>query len=290
MKHVLIAGATGYLGRHLVAEFRANGWYVLALVRSAERARATGLEADAMIEAEATRPKDLIGIMEGIELVVSALGITRQKDGLSYADVDFQANANLLAEAERAGVDRFAYVHVLGAEKMQDVALIRAKQDFVDLLLASPIASTVIRPGGYFSDMGDFLDMAAGGRVWLFGDGEKRLNPIHGADLAAAIRKSAEVGVANLEIGGPRLFTQNELAELAFASLGKSAKITHLPAWMLSAAIWGLTHLTPQSFHGPIHFFLRAMQFDMVGAAHGRHDLGAYFSELVKMRAAKAGA
>ncbi|HHC29074.1 MAG TPA: NAD-dependent epimerase/dehydratase family protein, partial [Rhodobacterales bacterium] len=109
MKRVLIAGATGYLGRHLVTDFRAHGWYVIALVRSATKARRAGLEADAMIEGEATRPADLAGIMDGVNLVVSALGITRQKDGLSYRDVDFHANANLLTEAERAGVGRFAY-------------------------------------------------------------------------------------------------------------------------------------------------------------------------------------
>jgi len=148
MKHVLVAGATGYLGRHLVQEFRANGWYVIALVRSANSARAAGLEADALIEGEATQPADLSGIMDGVDLVVSSLGITRQKDGLSYRDVDFQANANLLAEAERAHVSRFAYVHVLGANNMQDVALIRAKQDFVDLLQASPVPATIVRPGG----------------------------------------------------------------------------------------------------------------------------------------------
>lgn len=289
MKHVLIAGATGYLGRHLVREFRAHGWYVLALVRSESRARKAGLEADAMIEGEATRPADLRGIMEGVDLVVSALGITRQKDGLTYRDVDFQANANLLAEAERAGVGRFAYVHVLGAEKMRNVALVRARQDFVDLLQASPVASTIVRPGGYFSDMGDFLDMAAGGRVWLFGDGEKRLNPIHGADLAAAMREAIKAGRDDLTTGGPRIYTQNELAELAFACLDKPARITRLPNWVLGLTIWLLTNFTRQNFHGPIHFFLTAMRFDMVGEAHGKHDLATHFCALAKARQEKPG-
>lgn len=284
MRRVLIAGATGYLGQHLVREFRANGWYVLALVRSAERARQSGLEADAMIEAEATRPRDLHGIMDGLHLVVSSLGITRQKDGLSYRDVDYQANANLLNEALHAGVPQFAYVHVLGAEKMPDVALIRAKQDFVDLLKSSPIASTIIRPGGYFSDMADFLQMAVSGRIWLFGDGERKLNPIHGADLAQAIREAVEEGRDDVEVGGPNIYTQNELAQLAFRALGKPARITHLPLWMLSATIWGLTRLTPLSFHGPVHFFLSALRHDMVGTPTGQHDLGQYFETLTSSR------
>ena len=100
MKTVFIAGATGYLGRHLCAEYGRRGWHVTALIRDAPRA--SDLAADTLVEAEATRAETLTGLMEGADLVVSALGITRQADGLSYQDVDFQANLNLLREAERA--------------------------------------------------------------------------------------------------------------------------------------------------------------------------------------------
>jgi len=158
MHSVFIAGATGYLGRFLCAEYRARGHHVTALVR--DRARAGDLAADALIEAEATRPETLSGVMEGVDLVVSALGITRQADGLSYRDVDFGANLNLLREAERAGVGRFAYVHVLNAHAMRHVPGVAAKAAFVDALQASRVASTVIAPSGYFSDMGEFLSMA----------------------------------------------------------------------------------------------------------------------------------
>ena len=109
MKTVVIAGATGYLGRHLCAEFSRRGAYVIALVRDA--ARAPDLQADSLVEAEATRADTLDGIMTGADLVVSAVGITRQKDGLGSREVDCRANLNLLREAESSGVARFGYVH-----------------------------------------------------------------------------------------------------------------------------------------------------------------------------------
>jgi uncharacterized protein YbjT (DUF2867 family) len=278
MHSVFIAGATGYLGRFLCAAYRARGHHVTALVR--DRARAGDLAADALIEAEATRPETLSGVMEGVDLVVSALGITRQADGLSYRDVDFGANLNLLREAERAGVGRFAYVHVLNAHAMRHVPVVAAKAGFVDALQASRVASTVIAPSGYFSDMGEFLSMARSGRVWLFGSGATRINPIHGADLAQAVADATEAGRGWLDVGGPETFTQAEIAQLAFAALDRPARITRLPDSLRKAALAVLPWVTPRRVNGPAQFFLTAMALDMVGEARGLHRLSAYFQDL----------
>lgn len=278
MKTVVIAGATGYLGRHLCAEYRRRGWHVTALVRDA--ARAGDLPADTLAEAEATRPGTLTGLMQGADLVVSALGITRQADGLSYMDVDFRANLNLLHEAERASVGRFAYVHVLNAHAMRHVPLVAAKTEFVAALRASALPSTVIAPSGYFSDMGDFLSMARSGRVWLFAPGTRRINPIHGADLAGAIAEAAEAGTGWLDIGGPETFTHVELARLAAASVDRKVSVTLLPDWMRRAALALLPRLAPRRISGPAQFFLAAMSRDMVGTPSGTHRLGAYFETL----------
>ena len=49
----------------------------------------------------------LKGCRSGIDTVISTLGITRQKDGLTYLDVDYQANLNLLNEACESGSSTF---------------------------------------------------------------------------------------------------------------------------------------------------------------------------------------
>jgi uncharacterized protein YbjT (DUF2867 family) len=274
-KTVLIAGATGYLGRFLVSEYARRGWRVRALVR-----READLPAE-LIHAEATRPETLEGCMEGVDLVISALGITRQADGLTYRDVDYQANLNLLKEALRAGVGRFAYIHVLNADRMADVPLVAAKSAFVDRLRASPVASSVIAPSGYFSDMGDFLSMARAGRAWLFGGGQHRLNPIHGADLAMATAEAIDAGRAWLDVGGPEVFTHEALARLAFEALGRPARITRLPDCLRRAALRLLPWVTPARIHGPALFFLTAMGGDMVGQCHGTRHLSDHFRSLV---------
>lgn len=289
MKTVLVAGATGYLGRRIVAHYSTLGWTVRALARNAEVARASGLQATALVEAEATDPVSLRGTMEKADLVISALGITRQRDGLSYWDVDFQANANLLSEALAAKVDRFAYVHVLNADKMPDVPLVAAKQAFADQLSAAPINSTIIAPSGFFSDMSDFMDMARAGRIWLFGTGALRLNPIDGDDLAAALADAIAEGRDYLGVGGPDVLTHNELAEAAFAALGQTPRITRLPDVIRRIALRILPLVTPAHVHGPALFFLSALGMDMVGVSKGTRHLRDHFAALVTADHSKGG-
>lgn len=274
--NVLVAGATGYLGRFLCAEYAWRGHHVTALVRETARAEAL---ADLSIEAEATRPDTLKGIMDGMDLVVSSLGITRQADGLGYREVDFQANLNLLREAEAAGVKRFAYVHVLNADAMSGVPLVDAKAAFVAALHASDMPATVVAPTGYFSDMGEILAMAKRGRVWLFGDGSQRLNPIHGADLAVAVADATEAGRGWTEIGGPDVMTQGEIARAAFAALGTTPRITHLPDVLRRAALTVLP-IIPRRLSGPARFFLTALELDMVAPRFGTRHLADHFATL----------
>lgn len=280
MHTVLIAGATGYLGRHLVGEYLGRGWQVRALVRDIARARTLGLDGAKLIEAEATQPGSLAGAFDGAELVVSSLGLTRQTDGLTPRAVDYQANVNILEAAIRAGVGRFGYVHVLGADRMRDVPLVAAKQAFVERLWAAPVEASVIAPSGYFSDMDDFLGMARRGRIWLFGDGTNRMNPIHGADLAVATADAVAEGRGRLDIGGPDVLTQTQLATLAFNALGQPARITHLPDILRRAALGLLPWTTPRRIHGPAQFFLSAMGLDMVGTPHGSRHLADHFATL----------
>ena len=65
-----------------------------------------------LLEAQVTQPETLKGICENIDVVISTVGITRQKDDLTYMDVDFQSNVNLIEEAKKGGVKKFIYISV----------------------------------------------------------------------------------------------------------------------------------------------------------------------------------
>lgn len=280
MKTIAVVGATGYLGAFICQSLREQGYEVRCLARSEKKLIDAGISPESIRVVDFTSPSSLEGQLVDIDCVISCLGITRQKDGLSYMDVDYQCNANVLDEAVRAGVKKFIYVSVFRGELLRDVDLCNAKEHFVDYLKQSGLAHCVVRPTGFFSDMQEFLDMARKGRVYLFGDGSKKLNPIHGKDLADAIVDSIKRDEAVMEVGGPQVFSHKEISELAFDSLGINHKTALIPDCFRRLVLWAGKRFLSESTFGPVEFFLTVMAHDMVAPNHGHRTLADYFEQL----------
>lgn len=277
-ENILVAGGTGYLGGYILKALEGSDHQVKAIARHVGKLKNTQAE---VITAELTKPQTLKGCCKGVDVVISSVGITRQKDGLTYMDVDYQANSNLLQEALESGVKKFIYVSVLHGDQLTDLKICAAKERFVNELKASGMDYCIIRPTGFFSDMGDFLDMAKGGRVFLFGDGKLKMNPIHGADLAEVCLAAIVRPEKEIPVGGPDTMTQNEIAALALQTLGKPVKITHLPDGVRKLALWVLRTFTSPKFYGPFELFMTAMAYDMSAPEHGKYTLVTYYRGLV---------
>lgn len=281
MKKILVAGATGYLGSHIVKELQSGNEPFLALGRNESKLRKLKLSQDQMVLGEVTQPHTFREVFREVDTVISTVGITRQTDGLTYMDVDYQANANLLRLAMEAGVKKFLYVSVINGDKMRHLKIMAAKERFVDELKASGMEFTIIRPNGFFSDMKDFLDMAKKGSIYLFGNGEFKLNPIHGEDLARVIIESLDSNREELEVGGPDVLTQNEIGVMALDACQRPKKIVHLPDWTRKVFLSIMRTLTSSKTYGPVEFFLTMMAQDNIAPRYGIHRLQKFFNEQV---------
>lgn len=280
--NVLLAGATGYLGSFILKELIERKNHVVAIVRNPDR---IGNDHENYLEiktAEVTKPETLRDICKGIDTVISTVGITRQKDGLTYMDVDYRANMNLLDEAKKTGVKHFVYVSAINGDKHRNLKIFDAKENFVDALKVSGLNYTIVRPNGFFSDMKDFLQMAKSGRVYLFGSGNQKFNPIHGEDLARAIVDTLDEYNKEFTIGGPDVFSLNEISGLALQALEKPIKIVHLPDWLRTLTIWSLRTFTSVKTYGPIEFFLTLMAEDAIAPPYGKHHLEDFYIEEAK--------
>lgn len=208
------------------------------------------------------------------------MGITRQKDGFKYIDVDYQANKNLLDEALKHGVKKFIYISVFKGRELRDLKICEAKELFVDELKQAQLEHCIIRPNGFFSDMAEFFHMAQKGRIFLFGDGEFKVNPIHGKDLAVVCVDAVKNNEKEIEVGGPEILSQNEIASIAFDVAGNEKKITYIPEWLIKISLFLLRTFTFQKFYGPIELFLTVLSQDMVAPAMGDFTLREFYMNL----------
>lgn len=285
MKKVLVAGATGYLGQYLIKELKRKSYWVRVLIRN-ESQKEIFENVDDYFIGQITKPETLGNVTRNIDWVISTVGITRQKDGLTYMNVDYQGNSNLLKEAIKSKVEAFQYVSAINGQNLRHLKIFEAKERFVDELKASGLNYSVIRPNGFFSDMRDFLNMAKGGRVYLFDHGNFKLNPIHGADLAEVCVDKILSDEKEPSAGGPDILNQNEIATLALNAWNKKVKITHLPDWTRRFTIWFLRTFTSSKTYGPIEFFLTAMASDNIAAQYGSRKLEDFFNNEVEKQEA----
>lgn len=284
---VLVCGATGYLGGYVVEAARARGHRVRALVRSASRFREQGRDADEVFEGQATDPATLEGLCDGIDVVFSSLGNRTLRRKPTCWDVDERANLHVVARARAAGVRQFVFVSVLhGDRARRDVPQIEARERVVDDLKAGAMPWTIVRPSGFFNDMSEILEMARKGTAWVIGDGDTPFNPIHGADLAEvcvdAIGDPSAIG-REIPAGGPGVLTMRQVAEAAFAALGRPPKIRSAPFWALRAA-GAVIKPFNVNVASLLLMFTAFAGDDAVTDRYGTHHVEDFFRELAARR------
>ncbi|MFN0123256.1 MAG: SDR family oxidoreductase [Blastocatellia bacterium] len=278
MKRILLAGASGQLGRGVIAELKQQGYVVRALTREAAKLRDTG--ADEIHEADLADTRRLEGAAAQCDAVISCAGASMDmntwRDRRTFNEIDWQGNLNLLTETRRARAGKFVYVSLAGGERLRQLEYADAHERFVESLRASGLAYTVVRPTGFFSFMLEILRYAEKGAGLLLGDGQCLTNPIHEGDVARACVESLAREAADFPIGGPETFTRRAITELAFATIGQPARLLPLPPGVFRAMVSPLRLVNPR-IHALMAFGAAITQVNCIAPAYGRQRLSDYF-------------
>lgn len=289
---VVVAGATGTLGRRVVRELRERDVPVRALVREAGAVPGSGSIED-LRAVDLRRPDSLRGTCEGAVAVISCAGASMRlggwRDRTSFYEVDREGNRNLLAEAVSAGVRRFGYVSVHGGRELRHTAYADAHECMVDALRDADIESIVVRPTGFFAFFAEVYRFARRGVGVVIGDGTARTNPVAAADVAEAcvealLARSAE---PEISVGGPETFTRREIVEAALDAAGRSDRIVHLPPALFRGAAAAIRTVNPR-IAGLLEFGVEVSLRDVVAPAVGRAGLKAFFAGLADSGAGRS--
>lgn len=231
MKMVL-AGAFGRLGSDILRALVRDGHDVLAVdmvLRELD-----GIEGSyEKKQVDVTKPEQLAGLCEGADAVITTVGLTRTSAEVTNYDIDYRGNLNLLNEAKRAGVKKFAYVSVLKADRAPKVPMLHAKYLLEEALKASGIDYVIFRPTGYFYDIAKvFKPMIEKGEVTLLGKKPVSANVIDTTDLADFMLLHLNDKNVTYDIGGTETYTYEQIARMFFAAAGKEPVIKHAPPFL----------------------------------------------------------
>lgn len=229
---VVLAGAFGKLGSDILRALVRDGHDVLAVdmvLRELD-----GIEGSyEKKQVDVTKPEQLKGLCDDADAVITTVGLTRTSAEVTNYDIDYQGNLNLLNEAKRAGVKKFAYVSVLKADKAPKVPMLHAKYLLEEALKASGIDYVIFRPTGYFYDIAKvFKPMIEKGEVTLLGKKPVSANVIDTTDLADFMLLHLGDRNKTYDIGGTETYTYEEIARMFFAAAGKEPVIKHAPPFL----------------------------------------------------------
>lgn len=228
---ILVAGASGTIGRAVVKRLVDDGHAVTALLRAGGATDALPEFAGACLaHADFSDPARLREVCAATSpsIVISCLA-SRSGAPKDAQAIDYEANAALLAAALGAGARQFILLSAICVQKPL-LAFQHAKLAFEAELMASGIAYTIIRPTAFFKSLsGQVKRVKAHKPFLIFGDGNlTRCKPISDDDLArfiaAAIDNPETLGKI-LPIGGPGpAISLREQGELLFEVAGKSPR------------------------------------------------------------------
>ena len=273
---VLLAGAFGHLGSDVLQSLIEAGHAVIAadvVTRETEFKGYTPLKIDM------TDGEKLKGCCDGVDAVITTVGLTKASETVTAYDIDYGANRNLLEEAKRAGVKYFSFVSVLKADQGREVPMLDAKAMFEKELKASGLTWTIFRPTGYFYDVAHiFQPKVEAGKVTLLKTKNPvRCNVIDTRDFADYIVAHMTDENKAYDVGGKEIYTYEEIAKMFFAAAGKEPKISYTPAFMFDLII----AMAPKWKKGVIRFGKWTMTEDMVADVKtGERSFAAWIKEI----------
>jgi uncharacterized protein YbjT (DUF2867 family) len=235
---ILVAGGTGVLGRRVVRLLTDRGEEVRVLTRDPSRVR--DLAGTVQVVVGDLRSMPIDGLVEGADTLISAVHGFAGPTPTRPQAVDRDANARLVAAAERAGVGHFVLVSVVGAAPEHPMSLHRMKYAAEQDLHRSAISSSTLRATSFLETWMQIIGarLADGGPALVLGPGQNPINFVSADDVAAFVCLAADrdprIG-ERIEVGGPENLSFTEMAEHLLRTVGGSREVKHVPLVALRA-------------------------------------------------------
>lgn len=254
---ILLTGASGFVGQHLLQALLTEGHHVVCAVRHLEPSDDPRLS---YILADYTNDNDKstwLARLTGIDAVINTVGIFRESGRQTFTRLHKETPRALFAAcAESHDVQMVIQLSALGADRDAVTPYHVSKRDADDYLASLPLRSYIVQPSLVYGRDGTgaraMRTLASMPFTLRFGSAQQLVQPIHVDDLVAAIigvfkhrLPMAPDGGATLRVPlvGPQAMPFTDyLATLRRAMAMGRPRVLRLPAPLarLAAGVAGL--------------------------------------------------
>jgi NADH dehydrogenase len=239
---VLVTGAGGFVGGHVVRALRAEGRATRCLVRDPRKATRLAELGCELVQGDMTDPDSLARATEGASSVIHLVAVIACKPH-DFERVMEQGTRDLLGAAQGAGVTRWIQMSALGTtdETRDLVPYFHAKWEMEKAVEAAGIPFVIFRPSFVFGRDGGvlpgFVRMARYTPLMpVPGSGKQRIQPIWADDVAAYFAKALDLDAATnrrFDLGGPDQVTWDELYARLRRTFHRKGATVHVPMTLM---------------------------------------------------------
>jgi|GEM_PF-375768 len=239
---LLITGANGFIGQHLVNFLVGKGYRVVALIRPGSWPAFDLGETVEVVEGDILIKDDLKKILRK-GMVVINLAVNSYDVKKSF-EVNVGGLSNLIEVAEKVGIEGIIQFGTQATKIRVKGVYAKSKSQADELLQKSKLNWVIIRPSlvygrgskGLFNKMRLLIGKLS--FLPVFGDGESLVFPVYVEDVCQLVEKVILKRTAwelAYDFGGEAL-SYNEFYRQIILGLGKMPRLFHVPIWMGIAA------------------------------------------------------
>lgn len=278
---ILLAGAYGKLGSDILRELLKTEHEIIAADASTKIPNDVDSSKFTSVEIDVTDPSTLKGICDGVDTVITTVGLTGASTRFNNYDIDYKGNLNLLNEAKAAGVKNFAYISVINADKGDGIPMVHSKYMLEGELKKSGLNYVIYRPTGYFYDIAHvFWPMIKSKKVQLLKVKKDPVaNVIDTKDFARFIIETMNDTNITYNVGGTETYTYREIAEMFYNADG----VTNGPVKTVPAFMMDILANLPKIKKSGRSDVIRFSKFTLLNDCYGDTEVpGKSFKEYIK--------